>query len=241
MAKALYMNDCYLKEFEATVVNVSGDGEKEGKFITLDKTAFYPNSGGQPWDEGTISKDGTEFRVVFVGKFSGEISHEVDNPGLRPGDRVKCSIDWERRHKLMRMHTAAHIISGILFHDAGALITGNQLGLDKTRIDFSMDDFDRDKLQEYINKANDCVNRDCEIRISEMPREDVEKNPDLVRLAKGLPPGIKVLRMVEIFGLDIQPDGGTHVKSTKEVGRIEFIGAENKGKNNRRMYFTLKD
>ena len=241
MANVLYMNDCYLKEFEAKVSKVSGDGEKEGKFIVLDQTAFYPNSGGQPWDEGVITRDGTEFKVVFVGKFSGEISHEVDKSGLQVGDKVKCSIDWERRYKLMRMHTAAHIVSGILFHDAGALITGNQLGLDKTRIDFSLENFDREKLEEYIQKANEFVRKDCEIRISEMSREDVEKNPDLMRLAKGLPPGIKVLRMVEITGLDIQPDGGTHVKSTKEVGTIEFLKAENKGKNNRRMYFTLKD
>ncbi len=241
MTKSLYMNDCYLKEFEATVSKVSGNGEKEGKFIALDQTAFYPNSGGQPWDEGTISKDGAEFRVVFVGKFSGEISHEVDKSGLKPGDKVKCKIDWERRYKHMRMHTAAHIICGILYHDVGALITGNQLGSDKTRIDFSLENFDREKILECIRKANDIVQKDCEILISEMPREDVEKNPELVRLAKGLPPGIKVLRMVEIVGLDIQPDGGTHVKSTKEVGTIEFIKAENKGKNNRRMYFKLKD
>lgn len=241
MAEALYLKDSYLKEFEATVKEAGGEGEKEGMFIVLDKTAFYPKSGGQPWDEGVISKDGKEFRVVFVGKFNGEISHEVDRAGLNAGDKVRCSIDWNRRQRLMRMHTAAHIISAVLYRQAGALITGNQLGIEKSRIDFSLEDFDRERLKDYIEKSNEAVRNDIEVRVSEMKREDVEQDSELVKLAKGLPPGIKVLRMVELVGLDKQPDGGTHVKSTGEVGRIEFLKAENKGKKNRRLYFTLKD
>lgn len=241
MSNPLYLHDSYLKEFEAVVVSVSGDGEKAGKFITLDRTAFYPNSGGQPWDEGTIIKhNGEEFRVAFVGKFSGDISHEVDKTGLNPGDRVKCRIDWDRRYKLMRSHTAAHMLSAVINRETGALITGNQLGLDKNRIDFSLDNFDREKLGEYIRMANEHVRQDHKVHISEMRREDVEKDPHLVKLAKGLPPGIEILRMIEISGLDKQPDGGTHVRSTKEVGEIELVGCENKGKDNRRVYFVLK-
>jgi len=241
MTNAIYLKDSYLKEFDAVVVSISGDGDKAGKFITLDKTAFYPNSGGQPWDEGTMTThQGEEFRVVFVGKFSGEISHEVDHAGLNPGDHVKCRIDWERRHKLMRSHTAAHILSAVINRETGALITGNQLGLDRSRIDFSLDNFNREKLGEYIRMANDHVRKNHHITVSEMKREDVEKDSQLVKLAKGLPPGIEVLRMVEIAGLDKQPDGGTHVKSTAEVGEIELVDCENKGKDNRRVYFVLK-
>ncbi|MFQ5647830.1 MAG: alanyl-tRNA editing protein AlaXM [Candidatus Aenigmatarchaeota archaeon] len=235
--EALYLADSYLKEFEATVKQVN-----DGKFIVLNQTAFYPSSGGQPHDTGVMVResDGKEFKVVFTGKFSGQISHEVDQEGLQPEDKVNCRLDWDRRYKLMRMHTAAHIISAILYKEAGALITGNQLDLDKSRIDFSLEHFDREKLIEYIQKSNEYVQRDLEVRISQMPREEVEQDPELVKLAKGLPPGIKVLRIVEIVGLDKQPDGGTHVKSLKEVGTIKFLKAENKGKNNRRMYYTLE-
>lgn len=237
MAEPLYLSDSYLKEFEATVKEVN-----QGKFIVLDQTAFYPKGGGQPHDTGRMVResDGKEFRVVFTGKFSGQISHEVDQEGLQPGDKVKCTLDWDRRYKLMRMHTAAHIISAILYKETGALITGNQLEVDKTRIDFSTEQFDKEKLQEYIRMANTLIEKDAEVRISHMSREEVEADPELVKLAKGLPPGIKVLRMVQLVGLDKQPDGGTHVRSLKEVGKMVFLKAENKGKSNRRMYFTLE-
>lgn len=237
MADVLYLNDSYLKEFDAVVESV-----KDSKFVVLDSTAFYPNSGGQPHDTGKMVResDGKEFTVVFAGKFSGKISHEVEQEGLQAGDKVKCTIDWDRRYRLMRMHTAAHIICAILYREVGALITGNQLNLEKSRIDFSTEQFDKEKLKEYIRTSNEYVEKDLEVKVSEMPREEVEKDPELVKLAKGLPPGIKVLRMVEIAGLDKQPDGGTHVKSLKEVGKISFLKADNKGKNNRRLYFALE-
>lgn len=237
MAEPLYLADSYIKEFGATVKEVN-----QGKFVVLDQTAFYPKGGGQPHDTGKMVResDGKEFRVVFVGKFSGKVSHEVDQEGLQPGDKVKCSLDWDRRYRLMKMHTAAHVISAILYKEAGALITGNQLDLDKTRIDFSTEEFSKEKLMEYIDRANGLILKDLEVRVSEMRREDVEADPEMVKLAKGLPPGIKVLRMVEIVGLDKQPDGGTHVKSLKEIGKMVFLKAENKGKSNRRMYYTLE-
>ena len=241
MAKALYMDDCYLKEFDAKVVSVS-----EGKFVVLDQTAFYPKGGGQQNDTGKLVRksDGKEFKVVFCGKFSGEISHEIeptDGEWLKEGDDVHGVLDWERRHKLMRMHTASHIMSGFFQKEGGALITGNQLDVDKSRIDFSLENFDREKIDEYIKKSNEMVEKDVPIKIYTLPREEVEKNPQMVKLAKGLPSGITELRIVEIEGFDSQPDGGTHVKSTKEVGKIVFLKAKNQGANNRRVYFTLED
>jgi misacylated tRNA(Ala) deacylase len=236
MTKALYMEDSYLKECEATVEKVTDD-----KFIILDQTIFYPNSGGQPNDTGKIIKDGEEFIVDSVKKFGPDISHEIDHPGLKDGDKVKCVIDWDRRYKLMRNHTAAHIISAVIHKEAGALITGNQLNIDQSRIDFSLENFDKDKLIEYIQKSNEIINQDIPINIITMQRSEVEQDPSLIKLAKGLPPGIKEIRLVDIEGVDKQPDGGTHVKSTKEVGEMVFVKAKNQGKSNRRVYFSLKD
>lgn len=234
MEEVLYLNDSYLKDFEAKVVSV-----KDDKFVVLDKTAFYPNGGGQPYDEGVLVKDGEEFPVVFVGKFSGNISHEVSKPGLLEGDTVTGKIDWEKRYTLMRMHTAAHILSAVFHKEAGALITGNQLGLDKTRIDFNLENFDREKMDEYVTAANDIVDKDLAIKIYSMSREEAEKDASLAKLATGLPHGIKDIRIVEIDGFDSQADGGTHVKSTKEVGHMKIVKASNKGKNNRRVYFEI--
>lgn len=235
---ALYMDDSYLKEFEAKVESVTKGGENKF-FIVLDKTAFYPDSGGQPYDTGKLTKGGVEYPVVYVGKFSGNISHEVSREGLKEGDVVKGVIDWERRYALMRMHTAAHLISEVFHRDSGAFITGNQLGLDKSRIDFSLEDFDREKMSEYFAKANEIVEKDLNVKTYFLPREEAIKIENITKLANVLPPNIKDLRIVEIDGFDIQADGGTHVKSTKEIGKIEFIKAENKGKNNRRIYFKV--
>lgn len=234
MTELIYMNDCYAKEFDATVTKA------EGKFIILDKTAFYPQGGGQPTDTGKMLKDREEYKVIFAKKTGQGVSHEVDKEGLKEGDKVHGILDWERRHKLMRMHTAAHILSEIFHKEAGALITGNQLDIDKSRIDFSLENFDREKISEYIAKANETVQKDLPIKIYLLPREEAMKLPSVTKLANVLPPAVQELRIVEIAGFDIQADGGTHVKSTKEIGEIEVIDAENKGKNNRRVYFKLK-
>jgi len=234
MTELIYMNDCYAKEFDAVVTKV------DGKFVVLDKTAFYPQGGGQPTDTGKLVKDGEEYNVVFAKKTGKDVSHEVDKEGLKEGDKIHGIIDWDKRHVLMRMHTAAHILSEIFNKETGALITGNQLNIDKSRIDFSLENFDREKIKEYVSKANDIVQKDLPIKIYTLPREEALKIPTVTKLANVLPPAVKELRIVEIEGFDIQADGGTHVKSTKEVGEIEVLSAENKGKNNRRVYFTLK-
>ena len=229
----LYMTDSYLKEFEATVTKV------DSGMVFLDKTAFYPNSGGQPNDTGTIEKDGQTFNIVNVTKKDGNIAHHVDVEGLKTGDIVRCAIDWTRRYRLMRMHTAAHIIDAILYKESGALCTGNQLGLDKSRIDFSLDVIDREKMQHFIDLSNEAVDRAICVKIYSMKREEALKIPGIVKLANAVPPSVEELRIVEIPGIDIQADGGTHVRNTEEIGKIRLLGMENKGKNNRRIYYTL--
>jgi len=234
MDRALYMDDSYIKSWTAKVVSVTDD-----KYIILDKTAFYPKGGGQPWDEGFIIKDNQKFKVVYVGKFSGKISHEVDNPGLKEGDEVRCELDWERRYSFMRYHTASHLISNILYRRADAKITGNQIDLDKTRMDFSMQDYSPEKLRSFVEEANKIIEKDIPITIDYMNREDVLGKPELARLAVGLPKNIKEFRIVRIGDIDEQVDGGTHVKNLKEIGKIEVTKTVNKGKSNRRMYFIL--
>jgi misacylated tRNA(Ala) deacylase len=233
MTKALYLEDSYLREFEAEVTKA------DGRYIVLNQTAFYPESGGQPTDTGVLIKDGEEFKVAFAKKIGSDISHEVDKEGLKVGDKVKGIIDWDRRYLLMRYHTAAHVISGIFNKDCGALITGNQLNIDKGRIDFNLENFDREKMDEYFKKANELIKKDLKILVSYMPMEEAKKDPTLFKLASKLPPAVRELRIVEIEGFDRQADGGTHVKSLAEVGQLEFTKAENKGANNRRVYFRL--
>ena len=252
MTEVLYLLDCYLKEFEASVESV-----KDDKYVVLDKTGFYPNAGGQPYDTGKFIKDGEEFKVVFVAKFGDIISHEVDTtkakllsakdkslgkPGLKPGDKIKGVIDWDRRYKLMRMHTAAHVIANVIEKEAGAKITGNQLGLDKSRIDFSLEDFDREKFAEYEKKANEIINKGLNVNLSIVPRAEAEeKLSRITTLAAGFPEDIKEVRLVELEGFTIEACGGTHVKNTSEIKGIKILKLENKGKNNRRMYYGLVD
>ncbi len=238
MTEVLYLLDCYLKEFEATVESV-----KDDKYVVLDKTAFYPNAGGQPYDTGKlIAEDGKDYNVMYVAKFGDDISHEVDNPGLKPGDKVKAVIDWDRRYRLMRMHTAAHVISIIIEKDADALITGNQLGLDKSRIDFNLENFDREKFSKYMDKANETIKKGAEIRLFLMPRDEaIRKYVRLTNLAKGFSEDIKELRLVEIVGVTIEACGGTHLKNISEIKGVKLLKLDNKGKNNRRLYYELVD
>jgi Ser-tRNA(Ala) deacylase AlaX len=235
MGEALYLEDSYLRECDAAVLSASG------KEAVLDRTVFYPQGGGQPSDTGKlVSQSGAEFRVVSVRKRDGKIVHELGSEAqLAPGEKVKCVIDWERRYRLMRMHTAAHVLGGIMHRELGVLITGNQLEEDKARFDFSMAEFDRAKFEDVVRKANEALADGAELKIYSLPREEAMRIPGVVKLASALPPSIAVLRIVEIPGVDTQADGGTHVKSLKEVGRIGILRLDNKGSENRRIYFNL--
>ncbi|MEM2933795.1 MAG: alanyl-tRNA editing protein [Methanocellales archaeon] len=236
MTRALFLMDSYLKECDSAVLSV-----KNGKYAILDQTIFYPRGGGQPWDTGCMIKGkGDEvFKVVGVVNYSGEIVHEVDRVGLKEGDRVKCILNWERRYKLMRSHTAAHVFGSLLCIGTGALITGNQLEEDKIRFDFNLEKFDRRILEEYIEKANELFKKDIEVKWYELSREEALKIPGVIKMAGASPPDLPRLRIVEIVGIDKQADGGTHVKNLREVGHLKLLKAENKGKNNRRVYLTL--
>lgn len=231
--ETLYMKDSYLKEFDATVMEIRNGA------VILDKTAFYPNGGGQPNDLGIMESNGKTFNVTSVTKDSGAILHHLDSGEIAVGDLVSCKIDWERRYRLMRMHTAAHIIDAVLYKEAGALCTGNQLGVDKSRIDFSLDVLDREKLQSYIDVANELAKKCVDVKIYFMKREEALKIPGIVKLAAVMPPSVEILRVVEIPDIDLQADGGTQVANTREIGHIELLGAENRGKNNRRIYYTI--
>jgi len=236
MTNALYLTDSYLKEFDAKVLSV-----KDNKFVVLNQTVFYPQGGGQPCDTGKLIRksDNKEFSVVFVGKFGGDISHEVGEEGLQEGDEVHGVIDWDRRYRIMRMHTTAHLLSTIFHKQTGALITGNQLGEEKSRIDFNLEEFDREKIESYVKRANEIAAYGVDVDNYMMPREEAMKKEGMVKLAGALPPEVKELRIVKIGDVDEQADAGTHVKNTKEIGTISIISLGNKGKNNRRLYFTV--
>lgn len=233
--RELYITDSYLESFEARVEEVS-----DGKFVVLDTTAFYPNSGGQPHDTGILVRDGEEYPVVYAGLFGGKISHEVGRPGLEAGDKVTGSIDWDRRYLFMQSHTACHLLSAVIFKETGVMITGNQIGENRSRVDFSLEEFDRSRLADYVGQVNGIIKEDRAVKTAVLSRDEAMEISDLVRLAKEVPDREEI-RVVEVEGIDLQACGGTHVKRTGEIGGIKMLKAENKGKFNRRVYFGVSD
>ncbi len=245
MSEQLHLTDSYMRQFEAKVISSSPHANESGKAkLVLDRTAFYATSGGQPCDMGKITNKKTNktFDVADVRKESGEVVHTLicdDASAFAIDDVVVGDIDWARRYKLMRTHTAGHALSAVMF-EKGILITGNQLGVEETRFDFNMEEFDRGLIDECITRANSLLSQHMPVVVSFMPREEALKLNGMVKLASALPPSITILRIVDITGIDKQADGGTHVANTSEVGKIELLRAENKGKNNRRIYFAVR-
>jgi len=229
--QALYLADSYLREWDAVVTSI------EGNKVLLDKSAFYPQGGGQPTDLGTVTRpaDNHVFKVVMVKKDG----IELDVLGLAVGEKVHCALDWERRYRLMRMHTAAHLLSAVINKETGTLITGNQLDVEKSRLDFNLEEFSRERMESFVTTTNQLVAAGAKVSIHYMPREQAMKVPHLFRLAGALPPEVKELRIVKIGEMDEQADGGTHVTDATEIGRIELLDVQNKGKNNRRLYFKV--
>jgi misacylated tRNA(Ala) deacylase len=226
----LYLLDCYAKEFEATVTDVADD-----RFVVLDRTAFYPDSGGQPHDTGVLvrEEDGREFPVTYTRKMDDLISHEVAiiDSVLAAGDRVTGRIDWGRRHLFMRSHTACHVLSAVIHKETGALITGNRIGEAKTRVDFSLKDFDRSEIKSFEEKTNEIIDQNLPVEIKILSKEEALEIPSIVKLKMDLPDR-EDMRIIDIVGYDSQACGGTHVGNTGEIGHIEVVKAENKGKNN---------
>jgi len=240
ISKLLYIQDCYMREFDAEVTGISSD-EQGNAWIELGQTAFYSTGGGQPYDTGVMISGGEEYKVLEVKKSDGTVLHKIDRPGLAIGDKVHGNIDWERRYRLMRYHTAAHILCAIAEKEANCLISGNELYTDKARFDFTLENFDRNLLQGFEAKANEIINRAIPINFKILPREEAFKIPSLVRLQKGFPESIQEIRIVDIQGFDVQACGGTHLHNTSEIKGIKIYDMENKGKGRKRVYFRILD
>lgn len=231
MTRKLFWEDMYMREFDAEVELVDGNR------VVLNQTAFNPRGGGLVSDTGRLNG----MKVIESTKEGDTVFHILEAPAeLRVGDRVHGVLDWDRRFRIMRMHTSAHILSAVVNKEAGALITGNQISPDESRVDFNLEDFDRDKMSYYIDRVNEAVGRGLDVKTYFMKREEALANPGFVKLANAMPPSLEMLRIVEIGDVDTQADGGVHVKNTREIGRVVGLKTENKGKSNRRLYFTVE-
>jgi misacylated tRNA(Ala) deacylase len=235
--KLLYLHDSYLKEFAAKVESVSGNA------VLLDQTAFHPLTGGVGCDLGWLIKGAIRFRVarVEIDRASKIVSHvlEAEPSGLSIGDVVDGTIDWDRRYCLMRLHTAAHLIAAVMYRDYSALITGGQVDPDQAKLDFNLPRTDREVFEDAVRKANEEAAKRAELKIYFLSREEALKVPGAVKLAERMPPEERELRIVEIAGIDLQADGGPHIRNTGEIGEIQLLKIENKGKNQRRIYFGI--
>jgi len=235
--KQLYLYDSYQKAFEAKILSVTGSQ------VVLAQTAFHPLTGGVAHDTGYLAKGSIQHRVlrVEINRETKEITHFLDDAsGLSTGDTVQGTLDWERRHRLMRLHTAAHLIAAIMYRDYSAVITGGQVDCDQAKLDFNLPRTDREVFEDAVAKANVEAGKDVALKMYFLERTEALKMPGIVKLAERMPPQVTELRIVEIPGIDVQADGGPHVGNTREIGEISLVKIENKGKMQRRVYFTVK-
>jgi misacylated tRNA(Ala) deacylase len=231
MTRKLFWDDAYAREFDAEVELVDGNR------VVLDQTAFNPRGGGLVSDTGKLNGA----KVIEATKEGDNVFHILEAPAeLRTGDRVHGELDWDRRYRIMKMHTTAHILSAVVNGETGALITGNQISPDESRVDFNLEDFSKDRVASYIAKTNEAVARGVEVKTFFMKREEALARPGFVKLANAMPPSLDVLRIVQIGDVDTQADGGVHVRNTREIGKVVGVKTENKGKSNRRLYFTVE-
>src|SRR3990170_784318 len=235
--KQLYLYDSYQKDFRAKIQSVNGDS------VVLDQTIFHPLTGGVACDTGYITEDGVKRAVVRVeiNRETKEITHVLEDAiGLKSGDVVKGELNWERRFRLMRLHTAAHLIAAIMYRDYGALITGGQVDADQAKLDFNLKKTEREVFEDAVRKANEAVQKEIQLKVYFLDQSEALKMLGIVKLAERMPPQVKELRIVEVPGIDLQADGGPHVNNTREIGEITMLRVENKGKTQRRVYFTVK-
>jgi misacylated tRNA(Ala) deacylase len=230
----LYLEDSYLRDFPAKVVAV------EGQAVALDQTAFYPGGGGQMADRGRLRAGDRTWAVSEVRKREGLVWHTLDADPPAVGAEVTGEVDWDFRYKMMRTHTALHILCGVIYHEFGSLVTGNQMYPDRARMDFSLEDLTSERVCLIETKVNEAVQRNLTVAVRTVPRPDAERIPELLRTSINLlPPDIDAVRIIDIVGLDLQADGGTHVRATAEVGPVRVLKVENKGKSNKRIEIAL--
>jgi misacylated tRNA(Ala) deacylase len=232
----LYLHDAYLRDFTATVVEVDGNG------VRLDRTAFYPTGGGQPHDTGTLTGPDGEARVIEVTKQGADAWHTVEGPIPAVGAAVTGTVDWERRHGLMRTHSALHILCGVIWNEWGTAVTGGNMTPLAARMDFEFDPLPEGfgaRVEELVNAE---IAADRPIEVGFLPRDTAVADEDLIRTKVNMiPESVTEIRVVDIVGLDKQADGGTHVASTAEVGGVRVVKTESKGKANKRIRLEVTD
>jgi len=232
----LFAVDAYRTEFDAVVTDV----DREGGRVALARTAFYPIGGGQPSDVGTLQTSEGAFPVTGVRRERGVIWHTVDGELPDVGTEVQGTIDWTRRHQLMRTHTALHVLCGVIWADFSIPVTGGNMEPLKGRLDFPFPAMSADLGSQVERRINEEIAKAHEIVVDFLPRSDADVDPALIRTSANLiPREIDPLRVIDIVGLDRQADGGTHVLSTAEVGHVRVVGTESKGKDNKRIRIEL--
>ena len=235
MTELLYHSESYLKQFEATVTDVVADG------VVLNRTAFYAGGGGQPADSGILTVGNREYSVTGIKRTDGQLVHLITGELPSEGSMVTGQIDWARRYLLMRTHSALHILCGVVWRDYGAQVTGGDMKPGEGRMDFEFENFSASLVDELEAKVNAEVEKHRLIHINNLNREEADQVPDLIRTKVNLlPSGIQEIRTIEIDGLDLQADGGTHVANTREVGTIKVVGHESKGRINKRIRIALE-
>jgi len=241
---AVCYRDAYARSIEAVVDEVTPG--TEGPLVTFDRTVFYPGGGGQPADRGWLDgPDGRRWPVLSAKREGDRIVHQLEAGGSalpEPGDRVMAVLDWERRYRLMRTHTALHALCGVVWRDHGALVTGGNMEPGAGRMDFEFETMSGELVATIEAAVNAELAAGREVRVQVLPRAEAFAIPDLIRTKINLlPEGISEVRTIEIVGLDLQADGGTHVANTREVGRLRVTGYESKGRINKRIRIALED
>ena len=236
MTEELFLTDSYVKEFEARVQKLAG------REVILNRTAFYPGGGGQPPDKGALGVGPVRASVIDVRREGGEVVHVLDNPIPDTVRDLRGELDWERRHAHMRHHTALHVLSGIIWRNFEAKVTGGQMRTDRARMDFSFPgEWTVDVVGEIERLTNEALAEGRPVKVYELAREEALENPDLIRTQVNLvPERVKMIRIVEIENLDTQADGGTHVANTREVGQMEITNHKSKGRQNKRIELILR-
>ncbi len=243
--KKLYYEDSYLKEFNATIKDVLDDDK-----IILDQTAFYPGGGGQPSDTGLIKIKNHLIRVIKTGYLDNNdrIFHQIDPVNissemkilLASGNAIKGTIDWTRRYAFMRYHTTLHILSAVMVKHFNAPTTGGQMYENKARMEFEIAKLDSDTAKQIEELVNQEMKKNAPVKTYFITRDELEHHPELIRTKKNIiPPHVKKIRVVEIEGIDVQADGGLHVKNTKEIEEIRIVKRENRGKGHKRIYIKF--